>query len=489
MSWRIGVWCAVSSKPQAADDKVSLEDQRVAGERFAEQVGGEVVATYSVPGHSRDLIFYQEAERQMEAYRRLREDVEAERLDVLFCLDVDRLGRDPALGQQVISLVEKGGGEVYMQSAPHQLGQKTMAHRYISAIQSVRAGEDQALRLHRYRSGMRGRIRRGLMANAPPLGYAMVRNEQTGEVVGYEFTPDIAAVDRVINLFLQGHSYSEIRRRMDESGFSPPGGGDRWPYDIIRYIPKNDAYAGLPSWGSVQPAEPSALYPARWSPELHRRIIHERNRRRDAGYFRKGASPFRGIAYCARCGKQMGRATVRGRYYLRCSRHAARATQGRECHANTIPEWRVVDAIADFLDEYVTPERVEETLARWGGGNDLDAINDELESRDRELTTLAQQRDRLALAYAQGGMDLEQYRRTDDRLLGQLEEIHKRAGELRQARESVPDLDERRALLQSLSEGFRLIMAVLEPVEVSQALQAAGIVVFIEEGQPAVGLR
>jgi hypothetical protein len=25
--WRIGIWCAVSSKAQAADDKISLEEQ------------------------------------------------------------------------------------------------------------------------------------------------------------------------------------------------------------------------------------------------------------------------------------------------------------------------------------------------------------------------------------------------------------------------------------------------------------------------------
>jgi hypothetical protein len=40
--WRIGIWRAVSSKPQAAGDKVSLESQEEAGREFAAAVGGRV---------------------------------------------------------------------------------------------------------------------------------------------------------------------------------------------------------------------------------------------------------------------------------------------------------------------------------------------------------------------------------------------------------------------------------------------------------------
>ena len=485
MTWRVGVWCAVSSQQQATEDKVSLEDQENAGRRFAESVGGEVVAVYTVPGHSRDLIFYQEAEQHMDAYRQLRQDVQAGQLDVLFCLDVDRLGRDPALGQQVISLVEKSGGEVYMQSAPHQVGQKTAAHRYISAIQAVRAGEDQQLRKHRHASGMRGRVRRGFIANTPPLGYAARRNG-AGEVIGYEFTPDIAAVDMMTSLFLQGHSYSEIRRRLDASPHRPRSGGS-WGYDTIRHILSNDVYAGFPHWGDVRPDKPSDKYPARWSPELYGRIVQERNRRQSRSWFRRGSTPFRNVAYCARCGSGMGRNKVGNNYYLRCMRHAMKSTQGQSCHPNIVAEWRVVDAIAAWLEENTTPEVIDETLERWapddGAGADA-----ELERKRAEIETLIKQRDRLALAYAQGAMDVEQYRRTDDRLLAQLDAAQKRADELGRVVKSLPDMDERRMILESLAEGFRLIMAVLEPAEVSQALQAAGLVVFCEDGQPVVGL-
>ena len=108
---RVAIWCAVSSKPQAAEDKASLRDQERAGREYAEKRGGQVVAVYEVPGHSRDIWRWDTAERAMPAYRRLREDAETDAFDVLWALDADRLGRDPALSRQVVSLVVKSGGE------------------------------------------------------------------------------------------------------------------------------------------------------------------------------------------------------------------------------------------------------------------------------------------------------------------------------------------------------------------------------------------
>lgn len=107
MKPRVAIWAAVSSKPQAADDKTSLQDQEDLGRQYAEKIGGEVVRIYKVPGHTRDIVFWHEAEAEMEAYRELRQDIEAGNFDTLWVLDLDRLGRDPALSNQVVSLVEK----------------------------------------------------------------------------------------------------------------------------------------------------------------------------------------------------------------------------------------------------------------------------------------------------------------------------------------------------------------------------------------------
>jgi len=70
-----------------------------------------------------------------------------------------RLGRDPALSNQAISLVEKSGAEVYLASAPHPIGQSSIGQRYIHAIQAVRAQEDQRRRVEYHARGTRARVR------------------------------------------------------------------------------------------------------------------------------------------------------------------------------------------------------------------------------------------------------------------------------------------------------------------------------------------
>ncbi len=74
---RVAIWAAVSSAEQATPDKTSLAEQERLGREFAGAIGGQVVRVYCVPGHSRDLVLWAEAEQHMPAYRELRQDMRA----------------------------------------------------------------------------------------------------------------------------------------------------------------------------------------------------------------------------------------------------------------------------------------------------------------------------------------------------------------------------------------------------------------------------
>ena len=87
---RVAVWAAVSSREQAEDDKDSLPSQEREGRAWAEAAGGQVVAAYRVPGHSRQYGFYDDAARDIEAYRLLREDARNGNFDVLWCRERSR---------------------------------------------------------------------------------------------------------------------------------------------------------------------------------------------------------------------------------------------------------------------------------------------------------------------------------------------------------------------------------------------------------------
>lgn len=490
---RIGVWCAVSSQAQAAEDKVSLDDQEQAGREFAAAVGGEVVAVYRVPGHSRDIIFYHDAERAMAAYADLHRDVDAETIDVLFAVDEDRLGRDPALIQQVVSLVEHTrrrdgtSAEVYLSTSPHVVGEKTEAHRYITAIKGVRASEDQKRRRQMHRAGMKGRIeKRGLLPGRPPFYLEPVRDPISGDVVGYQFSDQVAALDLMTELFLTGHSYAEIRRRLDASPHPPPGKGQNWWHRVVWETLRSDVAAGYPAWGGYRAARPSDKFPARWNGETHAAVIRERQRRARGPYHRKGSGPLAGIAVCARCGVNMSRQRAgHGQArYLRCSRHAQRSVYRRyQCHPNYIKEATAIAAVADFLQDLSTPAAVEAALEGAGDDSGAAELEGDLATTQTAAGDLESRRMRLAHALAAGSVDAAIYRQVDDDLQAQLATKKKKAAELRRAIAALPDLEERQAALESAIDSFPGILETSEPAEISSALDKVGLRLLVEEGE------
>jgi hypothetical protein len=472
---RVAIWCAVSSPAQAAADKTSLDDQEAAGRAFAAALGAVVVAVHRV-AHTRDLILWTDAEAAIPAYRHLREDLAAGRLDLLWALDIDRLGREPALQQQVIALAERqAGAEVYLSTNPHPVGQKGIGHRYIESIQGVRAAEDQSLRVYRHGRGMTSRVlKRGFIANNCPLGYAPLRDPTTGKVGAYQFTPEIAVVDLCTDLFLAGHSYAEIRRRLD-AAYPPPPGRDRWAYKTVTGILRNDTYAGLPSWSGQRPEHPSPVIPARWDVHTFASIVRERQRRQRAPYARPGSGPLTGVAFCQRCGAPMTRFRARRRYYLRCSTQSHKALTGRPCHPNNLPESAALEALAARLSELATPAALDQAVAHLQDDAQADRLRADHARAEAARADLCTQRERLALALAAGKMQPDIYAAADAHLLAHLRAESARLQDLGAALSSLPDLQQKREALASLTSAFHQIAPTLDPAELSHLLQAAGV--------------
>ena len=485
--WRIGIWCAVSTKPQAAPDKESLPEQERLGRQFAEDVGGEIVAVYRVPGHTRDLWRWDEAESLMPAYRQLREGIEAGKLDVLYCVDSDRLGRDPALVQQVISLVERNGAEVYRESRAHTLGKKSESDRYIDAFDSVSASQEQKRRKRQLRMGMKGRIeKRGMLAGTVPFYLEPVREPTTGTVVGYQFNDQVAALDLMTQLFLAGHPYAKICRQMDDSRFPPPGNSKRWWHATIRKTLRSDVPAGIPSWGPFRAKERSDKFPARWDEETYQAVLRERQRRARFGYHRRGSSPLSKVAFCARCGGGMTRHLSQRMpyYYLRCNRHASISVYPHyECHPNHIAEPKAVEELAKFLEWLTDDAALDQVLAEQGDSAEVEEMRRELARARSAVEDLEARKLRAGHAFARDDMEISVYRQVNADLNDELDTERATAGKLAELLEAVPDLDERRCALKELAEGFPELLETREAPEIATLLQQAGIRVLVEEGK------
>lgn len=475
--YRVIVWCAVSSKQQAQEDKASLPAQEAEGREFAETVGGAVVDVLVVPGHSRDIVLFGDAAQQIEAYQKLYDHCEAADFDVLWARDPDRLGRDPALAQTVASLVERSGAEVYVASAPHQLGQTTSGQRYVYAIQSVRAGEDQRRRVRYQRMGVRKRIERGLPLKWPH-GYVPIRDHLTGRVVGAEFDEGVGAVRLATELFLRGEPYTEIAKALDASPHRPPV-SDRWRGQTIWVWMNSPTYAGIAYWADFRADGPSPYFPAVWDRETYRAVLRELENRKQATYRKQSGSPFLGVAFCARCGARMVKTRNQaGTVWLRCGTHRKSSFTGTTCHANNIKMEAVGQAISAYLAQLVDLEAVNAQLADQA---DREPLRERLAEIERSVEAAEKKRNRLALAYAAGAMDMSIYRTADDQVLDDLaalaEEAERIEAEL--AREVDPAVR---------LAGIEIVRVMLEEeledvpaLEVSTVLRNIGLRVEIED--------
>ena len=486
---RIALWLAVSTPEQAQIERDSLPTQESDGREWASALNSDIVRVYSVPGHSRKYRVYYDAEDEIEAYRQLRLDCEVQAFDVLWCRNRNRLGRTLALIAQVDSFVrEVGMAEVYSAAMPHQLGKQTgRSATLLAAVEGWQAQADNEERTALMRMGMKGRVRRGMMPNHPPVGYQFVRDGQ-GQVVGYEFSEDMATVRYMTGLFLAGHSYQEIRRRMDSSGYLPAKRGNSWGHGIVRKILRNDVYGGYPHWGAVsyeggQNGEPSPHYPPIWDTETFEAVLRERRRRKLQCYRHQSSGPFRGVAFCQRCGRGMGHTMKPNGMYYRCLTHAyyPMGMVDAPCHSNHVAARKIIAALVTYLERLQSPERIEAALEEWGQDEQREGLRAELGELGADIERLEAQRKRLALDRATGTMDATMYRETDNVILQQLEAHESRLMEMERELESLPDVAYQREILGRLAFEFPRIVQAAEPTELSKLLQDAGFKVWCED--------
>ena len=474
---RVGVWCAVSSEPQA--ERASLGEQERAGRKYAGKVGGEVVRVYRIPGHSRDIWNWAEAERRMPAYRQLRRDVEGEAIDVLWCYDPDRLGRDPALAQAVASLTNRHGVDLYVESGGYLLDAGSAPQRFMFSMQSTQSGVEQTKRRYRHKFGMENRIKSGLPNATWPYGYRPVRNG-TGEVIGGEFDPaEIGAVRLATKMFLEGSGYKSIAKALNESDWKPRR-GEYWRDGNVWKWFRNPFFAGYVRRGNVVNEEPSDKYPILWDEDVWRQVQAERQRRKRGGT--EPASCVSGVAYCARCETVM---VVHGRYAdgaarFVCHTHKKSWMGTPPCHPNTTREDAVIEVVEALLAEMrKVPGFVERLVA--------DALPEEQELREAvagaevELAGLVEQQKRLGLAVASGAIGMATAQAADRDLAERIQAIE---ATRMQAAHKLAGLPDQAARVQNVKAALKFVsLRDRDLAAVRAALMRAGIKVMCEDGE------
>lgn len=376
---RAVIWKAVSSAPQATDDKISLPAQDREGHQFASAHDMDIVAVLEVPGHSRwesDPVLALEdfAKDGIYAYHRLREMWQQRAFDVLICYTHSRLGRSFTMQSWVIENVIRSGARVYRI-------QGGWIDKVDYPFQIAMGGAMTTTEVDRLvKASAQGRHRRAetgrKVGSKPPFTHVVVRDVLTGKETHIEVDE---SKRRLLNdaaaLVLEGISWPLIELEMyTRFGHADPKTGGPFSERFFFYVMTNPATFGHAALGHrrkgfdvdkfgawvYDPSQPAPdyvtvyrdVYPPFFPAPLAEQLIAEMNRRHGlAGRatWSRRSGKYSGLFVCAECGYTMSTVLSNGEHFgLVCdSARKNRYKRRPACSQHGVTTYRYLDVYMD----------------------------------------------------------------------------------------------------------------------------------------------
>jgi site-specific DNA recombinase len=392
---RAAAYIRVSTEDQARHG-YSLDAQREACRRRALEVGAQTVAEYADEGVSGATL-------ERPGLAALREACRAGVVDLVVCLDPDRLSRKLAHQMLLTEEFERAGVRLEFVNFDWQ---NTPDGRLFYALRGAIAEYEREKIKERTLSGKRQKARSGMMPiGAVPYGYRLESGRLVAEPAEAE------AVRLAFDLFLREDlGVNGVAARLTALGV-PTRGGRPWNRATVRGMLRNPVYAGTFLYrqgGEVIPVPvPALVEPETWT-NVQEKLAEAR--RLWSGWSREKYL-LSGLVTCADCGCTMhgavrrGRKGGRGRSYTCVRTQAGRLAQGcrpvKYVDADTLEAaaWERVTAWLDdpaaFARELRDGGRVDE-LAR-----DLARVREHLAAARKGV-------DNIRRALAGGLLDLDE---------------------------------------------------------------------------------
>jgi len=261
---RCVIFAAVSSKPQAAEDKDSIPTQIARARALIERrEWAEEHDPLVVPGHTRSISWLHEAHDEVPAIAALIDLAQSGSIDLVVCRDYDRLARKRSLLAQISEYLRQRRVQIYALDKPVEPSDPSELRRneggqsaaLIEAISGVTSEEEVRRIVRRRTFGMNAVMRRGnfkLPERSIPYGYTRIVEDDEGADVRLDApvqVPEQVAIIRWIeDLYLGGHSYARIASLLNAEGVPSPR-GSVWQRSTLRGILRNEFYCGLLMWG------------------------------------------------------------------------------------------------------------------------------------------------------------------------------------------------------------------------------------------------
>lgn len=253
---RYAIFAAVSTKPQAADGKTSLEDQITLSRQDAlTRRWKETAGPFIVKGEPRTRwVNLRDAEDQIvnpDGTRPLKEMLDAasrREFDVLIVYHYNRM-RD--LLEPVARTLQAYGIQMTSHSQWTEPQNPASYDPLLDTGFHIRfatgfASQSEIMEIRRrVKQGTAGRIRQGYPQSSPPYGYRTPPRQKPKDKVIPVIDPVTSAVViRIKDLFFQGHSIWQICLALTKDKIKTPSGKTNWSDTMVRDILINRFYCG-----------------------------------------------------------------------------------------------------------------------------------------------------------------------------------------------------------------------------------------------------
>lgn len=394
---RAAIYCRVSTAGQEAG--TSLESQRDACRRLAEEIGATVVAEYQDVDSG--------AKEEIPGLMALQDAAQGGLIDVVLVDHPDRFSRN--LAKKVVVRADLLRAGVDIRYVALQI-EDSPEGRFFENMTAVVAEYERERITFRMRRGRYAKAQRGQVVGVgpAPYGYGYVRDGE--RVVG--LTPDpvtARVVQRIFTLF-QTMTGIQIADQFNAEGIPAPRGSRWWQASVTKMI-HNTVYKGWAAFGQsdrtdggyrprtrdewilspVPPLVDEELWDAAQRAS-HERTIRRRGRLPDDAYL------LRGMVTCGHCGGALASSAINEHRYYVCLRKYGKTAdrQGRE---RCILPGALAEGLEALVMRTVRSALMEPDTIRQSLAVRLTSVNDERTQRRTTIEAdLFRQRRRLQQA-------------------------------------------------------------------------------------------
>jgi site-specific DNA recombinase len=395
---RAAVYCRVSTKLQAGEDKVSIPDQLRECKAYIEKQGWAFAGSYVDPGISANTI-------ERPALNRLLSSMDT--WDLVVAWDFDRFYRDKrSVAGYILDVLDENRKQITSTKQPipvydpETFDPKQNDTPYmLREMAGFTSGIDNRRRFRTLHKGLREKVAQGYMIKPPPYGYRVKHEILDGRVVRAlrEVVKEEAEiVERIFTEYCQGKSYFALASLLNREAI-PTQKQKTWSANVVRGIIMNPVYCGKVRTNAVvkrsgrkrtNPESEWKLFPGKHQAIITESVWQQAQtvRRRKQKKSRAIGAPWllSGLLKCGHCGWAMVKVGGWGGGYYNCGNYH----QTHNCQVNSYRRIHLEAHVLRYLFRLLRDDRLYDKVKERDNCCLLDqmkADNDRLRSQLEDL--------------------------------------------------------------------------------------------------------